>query len=330
FGGHVEAEGQFGEQAGFRLNVAGEAGDTYLDGVTAERIIAAAAFNFKPSESTPIFLDGNFLRSSTDGDVLSDPALFDTAGRLQTKLANTNYNFGSPEKYDVLNKTINFRIVQQSGPDFTLVAAAQYADYRDIFFSGGARGRIDANREVDFFYFPGLFTSNDLGASLVATYKFQTGAVAHKLTVTGQYTNGKTGSGVFGSGTVGRYNIDTGPLAPVTPPGALNRGADQFSDEYGVLVSYMVEPTSWSRILGGIRYSSISTARRQAGATVTVSEPRGSKTTPFVGIMIDPPSRLSLYAHYAQGLERGSRAPVDATNPNILLPPVVSEQYEAG
>jgi iron complex outermembrane receptor protein len=57
---------------------------------------------------------------------------------------------------------------------------------------------------------------------------------------------------------------------------------------------------------------------------------RSSYLLPFGSAIWSPSSSLSLFASYVAGLEDSPLAPQGATNANEVLPPVRSEQYEAG
>lgn len=55
-----------------------------------------------------------------------------------------------------------------------------------------------------------------------------------------------------------------------------------------------------------------------------------STVTPVFALVVKPSSKVSLYANYAQALQRGQSAPSNASNPNAVLKPFKSEQYEVG
>lgn len=81
-------------------------------------------------------------------------------------------------------------------------------------------------------------------------------------------------------------------------------------------------------LLAGVRYSDYrSRATSVAGVTTGF---RLDRWTPSIGLIVKPRTGFSLYATYLEGLEEGGTAPVAAANSLAILPPAVSEQYEAG
>lgn len=157
--------------------------------------------------------------------------------------------------------------------------------------------------------------------------RFATGPVAHNLTLGGSWYEQK---GYSAFQIVGFL------------PGTLNGGTDVPQPDFvpldgmpytgkttatGFFVSDILALTDrWSVLVGG-RQAKV-TAYDETNTPIPGGEV--SKFTPAGSIMFKPTPGSLVYFTYAEGLEPGGTAPVDAANANEVMKPLVTEQYELG
>lgn len=163
--------------------------------------------------------------------------------------------------------------------------------------------------------------------------KVRTGPIGHQLTFAMSRYQEYGSDNYFDSGITLTSNL----YRPVASP----RPADSQLD------FSKVPPTSYSRFLGAALADTVTALddrviltvgiRRQNVVSDTIG-PGGQHTrdydasawTPLVGLVVKPAARLSVYANYIEGLQRGSVVGLPYRNAGEVLPPYRSVQYEVG
>ena len=330
FGAHFEHDHVFTDTVSARFNVAGNSGDTFIDNQQSNRILGSAAFRFQVGSDTTIFLDTFGVNASTSGPFFGVPFLLDENNQPLSGVVQDQFPVGEVSDnqfYDVQNWAINGRIVHDVTDRLNIVAAFQYTDYREDFEQLGVFNALSSGI-ADATVTTGTYRFRDLGASVVANYAVESGEITHKFTAAAQFSAGAPEL-TLGFGNVFRLDVDTGPLDPVQIVAATPFQNDR-SREYGALLSYVGEIGSAVRVLAGGRYSAIDIDVRDPVSIEVATKSRDRRFTPMFGVMVNPSDSFSVFANYAQGLERGGRAPLDALNAGQDMPALVSEQIEAG
>ncbi|QJR10684.1 Ferric-anguibactin receptor FatA [Usitatibacter rugosus] len=157
---------------------------------------------------------------------------------------------------------------------------------------------------------------------------FATGSIQHQVSLGASeyeqkgYSSFSVVGFVPGNLYTGSGSVPQGPFVPID--GMPYTGKTKSSS---FLVSDIVGfGEQWSVLVGG-RQAKV-TAYDDANTVVPGGEI--SKFTPVGAVMFKPTASSLVYFNYAQGLEPGGTAPVDAANANEVLRPLVTEQYEIG
>jgi len=243
-----------------------------------------------------------------------------------------------------------------------------YAEDRNLFFV--ARGEVDLNEAITVWAAGGFrfgdeknVLSNPTAApdgSLVSNRfdnvrddtaysgdagvraEFDTGPVGHRVIVSGSATyldskNAFAGNfAPFAAGTL------RDPVAVAPPVSNFFGGtlADPLTtaevETRGVAVADTLAFFNESVLLTvGGRYQEISQKTFDFNTGALGTDIDGSEITPVVGLVVKPFRTVSLFANYAEALQRGDIAPqlaggLPVLNAGEVLDPFVSEQYEVG
>lgn len=177
------------------------------------------------------------------------------------------------------------------------------------------------------------------GAYAYLDSAFQTGGIKHKLTVGISGDTLRNVRHVVGSVSASNSPAYTDPddlMSWAMPDAFRNVDAggkyrSAFSRNMNVIVGDDISFTDQLSALVGFNYTSILT--RNYNADGSVSSGYDKKTvTPTVSLIFKPAARLTAYASYMQGLEKGTAIPDDPTyaQPGKILKPFISKQYEVG
>src|SRR5690606_2882152 len=80
----------------------------------------------------------------------------------------------------------------------------------------------------------------------------------------------------------------------------------------------------------GIRYQEVGSRNFDTTTGDETSSYDGRAWTPALGLVVKPWENVSFYANYIENLQRGSIVGSSYANSGEVLPPYVSDQYEAG
>ena len=112
-------------------------------------------------------------------------------------------------------------------------------------------------------------------------------------------------------------------------PGNLPIRRTNDSSSRGVFLSDSITVNDqWSGLIA-LRQSDIRYRNFDASGGVELDQ-ADRKTSPLLGLMFKPQPAISLYANYAEGLQRGGQAPSTAVNADQILPSVKTSQREFG
>lgn len=327
-GGHVGDDDRWG----YRVNVYGEDGHSYIDGSKQQRNLISAVIDFKPTRDIRLWLDAwhqdldmsglvSFLNvNPAGGTFVPDASRFS---------ANTQY--GQDWTYNKAEKTLVGAGLESALNDtFSLRTAYRYGDmWRDYLFVN-ATLTDNAGNYSEKAIGSTRQTEKTRSAYALLDAAFHTGSLAHAVTFgyTGTsflYTRGDDVSRVLGFS-----NIDNsaGYANPGLAIGPTNVWYQQHFDNW-VLGDRVVFGEAWSALLGVSR-ASIKLDRWGSGTALSAGDYAQSKATPSVALMYKPLPETTLYASYMEGLANGGMAPSTAANANTLLSPSVSDQVEVG
>lgn len=196
-------------------------------------------------------------------------------------------------------------------------------------FYGGQAMDADGNyRVVNSFYDSDSKTfSSEAGLS----FKFDTGAVGHRLALGVTYTDQEQGTAFSAGSAIGSSNIyDPAPL-----PAAPFVRSDPVKSSDTKLTSYAIADTMSfldDRVLLmlGARHQTVAVDSFDTTTGALTSTYEASAVSPLAGVVVKPLENVSLYANFTQGLTRGTIVGASYANKGEVLDPYKSKQYEAG
>lgn len=330
-GAHLDFGGRVGDEQklGYRLNLAMTKGDTFLSNTDQDRKVAGGVIDYRFSDRTVLSLHAERVDTDTNGEIEGNRRVFDVDGNLVQGLGqevpvSEPYHF-----YNLDITTAGLQLATSIADNIDLTTKLYYSDYGEAYFNFYDYGDLNSQGIGTIEQGFGNYYIDDLNFTSFLNGRFGSGRVQHSVTLgvtaaDSEYT--ATWSAEAGVGSwfdVGSFLPDT-YTQPVAPYSVLQL------DEYGVMLSDVIEIDERWRMLLGARWSSQEGNETSPEYDEVYPEEKNDEVTPLLGVMYDIRPHLSVYANYATGLERGGRAPLDALNANQQMPAVVSEQYEAG
>jgi iron complex outermembrane receptor protein len=171
-------------------------------------------------------------------------------------------------------------------------------------------------------------------ASAMADISFNTGPIAHKLTLGYYMYSDKSWSTDYApsTGYEGPYPFNAPtyvPEAQFPPNTTLPYYAGRVTNTNYVIGDNIQFNDQWS-VIAGINRSNIRTQTLDSSGARLQPDYDKRRNSPSISLVFKPVPWLSTYASYIEGLEQGGVAPETATNARAILPPMVSKQKEIG
>jgi iron complex outermembrane receptor protein len=227
-----------------------------------------------------------------------------------------NYGMVSAE-YDV---TDNIMVYAKAGIDATdwdqAVEAGTNLQYNGDFTATGRRYLIDIERQ-----------SGETGLRA----NFDTGPVTHNiaLSASGYHANRLSAPTPILSVTQSNIYDPTFAPPPVIPDMDLGPQSKITFSSYAIADTLSVLDERVQVTLG-LRQQYVETENYNNVSSALTSTYDSDALTPVFAILVKPWERVSLYASYIEGLTAGQVVPDAYANGGEVLPPFVTEQYEAG
>ena len=329
---HADAGGRLGAQKslGYRLNVAAAEGDTFLSNTDQSRRVAGLALDYRLSDRTVVSLSADHIRAKTNGEIEGNRRVFDVDGNLLPGLGQ-EVPIAAPHHF-LRNKisSLGVQLATSLSDRVDLTSKVFYSGYGEEYYNFYDLGTFNSQGIGYIEQSYGSYDVDDLNFTTFLNGRFGEGDVLHRLTL-----GVSAGDSEYRARYAGELFADVSWLNAATAlPNRYSRPSDPYSvldqNEYGVFLSDIIEVRERWRALLGVRWSRQVRQDEDPSSGFVYPKDRASEVTPLVGVMYDVTPQFSVYANYATGLEPGGRAPLDATNPNELLPAMVSKQYEAG
>lgn len=330
FGLHADVARRFGENNawGVRVNALRRDGEATIDKGNQETNFGSLGIDYR----------GEQLRWSFDAMLQNDHT---REFRPQTSIAaaasrvpsapDARENFYPGTKLDYESRTFMSNLEYDVNDRVTVYAGAGYTNFSYDQTFPSAVGGVAANgnfnaRNAYYDFYSKTFVSN-VGARL----KFETGPVAHAVTVAANHQNQETGffygqsAGTVASSIYNPASLPAVNVARVSPE----------RNQENVLNSYVLTDT-----LSFLDEKVLITLgiRDQTVAQKTYNNVTGAKTgsydedavSPLAGVVIKPWENVSLYANHTKGLTRGTIIGVGFANTGEALAPFKSTQDEVG
>jgi len=323
--------GRFGseDRFGYRVNVVGETGDSYVkDGGRVQRGSASLALDWRilPKlvwRADVLAVDRQVTASSTWG-------IFPNATGSDTDFVVAQPPAAIPGSKRIFSPFTRYETrswVYGTGVEWTFAddwrASLLYRG--SVMTRGYLNGSIFANAAGDYteVQYAGTdrFDTDDVRA--LVTGKVRTGPVSHDLTfglsygrIRTFYSSGST-SAVLGTGNLSRPGNFPNPGLTVPPADAL--GSDTI--QRAAFISDTAHFGDHVDVILGLRHN---------GLKDTVNGYDKGAYTPTAAVVLKPSPWLSVYTSYVEALEQGATAPLSAANAQEVFAPLKTKQLEAG
>ncbi|MCT8179398.1 TonB-dependent siderophore receptor [Variovorax sp. CY25R-8] len=327
FGGRFDEAGR----VGYRLNVVKQEGGTAVDDQKINRSLFSAAVDWHVTDRLLLEFNAVYNKYRTSGS----SAYWFFSGVPHGRAPDARRNWGQPWVNDEFENT-------------KLMGKATYK-VNDKLTLRGAYMRDDIDRPVQDHTLnsvrsPTGFTQNRqrvagtkdafAAASAMADISFDTGPVAHKLTLGYYMYSDKSWSSDYypSTGYKGPYPFfaPTYVPEPVFPPNTYGSYyAGRVSNTNYLIGDNIQFDDRWSLLLG-ITRSNIRSQSLDSGGARTQPDYDKSRNSPSVSLLYKPVPWLTTYVSYIEGLEQGGIAPDTASNAGAILAPMVSKQKEIG
>lgn len=176
-----------------------------------------------------------------------------------------------------------------------------------------------------------IFDVDRLTAETGVRSRFETGAIAHTMTLQSSYLNQTLERGsVMGTTQFSNmYNPAYRPQQFVADPARVAKASESTLSGVALSDTLSVLNERVQLTVGG-RFQQINSRNFNIGTGALTSSSDETAVTPLVGLVIRPWSIVSFYANYAEGLSVGETAPTNAINAGETLAPYKTKQYEVG
>lgn len=334
FGGPIDRDGRFA----YRVNVLGQDGETAVDGVDIRKTFFSAALDWRPTDRLLLQISGS--RRDYEPNGKGGWQFAPGVARLSPTLLDPTVSWGQPWAESYYENTKYGAQLRWDISDAVTLRSAWYenSNERSTVFANNVIQADGTYNQTVFNYYPAggspvSSRHDDAAGYLFADVKFDTGAIAHKLTVGMQrrtsvdarYERNSTGI-VFNGLTLDRPTYVPRPDLPVVDRG--NMVEPFFIDD--VIDSLVIGDDiafneQWSMLVG--------VARTEIDARLAGY--KKSKVTPTASLVFRPVEFLTTYASYIESLEQGAIAAdefngVPVVNAGEVKSPLVSRQYEIG
>ncbi|BBB89797.1 MAG TPA: TonB-dependent siderophore receptor [Methylomusa anaerophila] len=316
----------------YRLNAYRENGGTYIENSSQDRSLIAVAVNYQLSPATLLKADYFHQDVTMRGLAAYIPLVNGQVPSADSFDAARQY--GQSWTHNDSEKTLmGIGLESKLNDNFKLRAAYRYGDmWRRYDYIQPSGLTAAGSYQERYVYTPTQYEDTH-SAYLLFDTAFTTAKIRHDITFGYWGTSFRYKRGADQFYTLGPSNI-YGPSAYSRPAA----GADVFQNPSATeYESFMVGDRitinpAWSALLGVNRarltYKTwdINTGNPVSGAGYT-----NYKTTPSVALVYKPHPNVATYVSYMQGLESGGYVNnAGAVNNGALLPPYVSDQWEAG
>jgi len=338
FGGPIDSAGRFG----YRINGIWQDGETAISSMDIKKRFISGAFDWHVTDR----LLWSFDAAYRDYETLGGPpqwVLAAGAARPPASDIDASASWSQPWKYSRSTKTSYGSQLRWDASDaLALRASWLYTDARRNS-NQGALNTIQPDgtysQRISNVFAPGDDALTDrftnTSGQAYADIQFKTGAVAHKLTVGGQYH--KYGDAfvanvppriTYTGLTLDHPTYLDKPTQPHVDRGPLEHDPDRT--ETTLLVGDdMTFNEHWS-LLAGLAHSTVS-----MDASPWNESYQKSAFTPNVSLVFKPNQAVTTYATYIQALEQGGVAGNDyngapVANAGQVFDPLISHQAEVG
>jgi iron complex outermembrane receptor protein len=331
YGGAVDIGRRFGagNRFGIRVNASHREGGTGVDNQDSRSTLGSVALDYRGERlrlSADLISQEQHTSGNTRGLVVSPGLDIPSA-------PDARRNPGQPWEYFTTRNTV-------------VAGRAEY-DFSDAVTGfaaiGHSRGRFsalmgnptifDSAGDVRTFDLPARFNWDTTSSLMGLRGKFDTGAIAHTLTLAGNTLLRKSGN-AFGSCDSPVVSNIYHPV-DVPQPDCTGLPGDVPWTARTTLTSIALADTlayrgDLAQLTLGVRRQQVKSQNYSAATGERTSVYDEHAYTPMVGLVVRPWRQISFYANYIEGLSPGAIAPDNALNAGQAFAPFKTRQYEVG
>lgn len=337
-GGPIDREGKFG----YRLNVVGQDGDTYMDHQSLERTLVSGALDWNVTDDLKVQVDA----STSDSDMRGGETYWLALGATPRSFAlysnppDTDRYYGQPQAFTKAHSEHVAGRLQWSINENSSLRAAVSKRKEDLHLRASLNALGDDDEYGQYTPWVGEWIYPDIditSAYLFADTKFDIGAVSHRLT-----------GGVFGNQVETTPYLSQGwtfsdtksdvanPLYLTVEPGLPvgSKYVEQRNRAINYVIGDEITLGAWTALIGLTRTELKVESFASAGERAAVYDK--AKTSPAATLLWRATDRLRVYGNYMTSFEAGSIAGgVDGSgrlvvNGGQAMPPIENKQIELG
>jgi iron complex outermembrane receptor protein len=335
--GHVDVGSTSKDGAfGYRINVAGNLGDTAVDNQNIRRYLVSGAFDWRPTDRMLLQFDASHSDWRINGLSPTWIDLNDPPVGYPAVVPDNSKLWSQPWSYAYGNATtLGPKMTWEVTDWFTLRSSARYSESEYALpltiqnrLRPGGTTFVQSITAQD----PSIYKT--FAKDVYGDFKFDTFSVKHKLTV------GWSGSERDQISTDG-FDRATSPAFPLSSPPpyypapALDVGTNPFYTYAKQTLSTFsvgdqIEFNRYFTAIVGASQAKVSAGNFDLTGLQT-SHYDASKWTPTYALLVKPVDWLTVYGSYIESLQQGLIVnSTNATNNHEVLPPYLRTQYEFG
>lgn len=329
-GGAVDVSRRFGDQKefGIRFNGSARGGELPIDNLERSAFVGSLALDYR----------GERLRATLDiigqRENLTAPQrpFYPSSGNFAIPSApNGSRNVQAPWEWSKSeDKSVLGKVEYDLTDNVTWFGAVGGGNSR-VHRLFGLPTMLNSAGDVSIRPENAIFDVDRLSAETGIRSRFETGAIAHTMTLQSSYLNQTLDRGIV-SGTTqfsNMYNPAYRPEQFVADPTRIAKASESTLSGVALSDTLSVLDERLQLTVGG-RFQQISSSNYNINTGALTSSSDETAVTPLVGLVVRPWSMVSFYANYAEGLSIGETAPTNAINAGETLAPYKTTQYEAG
>ncbi|AYV14496.1 TonB-dependent siderophore receptor [Shewanella algae] len=327
---HTDTSGSPNQYFGYRVNLMQEEGDGYVSNSHINRKAIGLAFDINPDDYTTIQLNGSYYKF----DKFGLPGGFSYGGDvgLPGALDSTKKGYGQPYSGAGLETTTgSAKVIRQLGDNWKLTAGVLHQEAKRTLngVSNILNGDDTFSQRMSTSGAAGKFTVTSNIANL--TGQLYTGSVRHDLVLgTAGYSWSIYGASSRSSVVLGTSDLNN-PQIYDAPELNLNLPLHKTGNttvQSGIIGDTITWNEQWSTMLLG-SYNDFDVDNYNVNGDKTNSYSKDGLSS-TVSVIYKPTENISTYVTYADTLEAGGSASLDAQNFGETLDPVRSYQNEIG
>lgn len=323
---HADVARRFGseQQFGARINLLDGREDIGIDNYSGERSLAAAAFDWRASDSLSFKLDlEHYRKNVSEQAAIKVPTATNGTITLPSVPDARRNLAGEWQKYDAEATNLLFRTDYALSENWALLLEAgharttrdrrfsQFENYNlatgagtlRVFFNPNQEFENDSYRAEIFGRLPGQWFTHEVSFGYTLNERDQNPRSAGSVGIAQNLYNPVT------------ITERSASSASIDNPSSIKDSGWYAFDRISI-------GEKWQAMLGarGSRYESVTTTTRF----------KADDINPAASLIYKPVAGVSLYGSYLEGLEESGQAPANRANAGELLPPALSKQKEIG